>query len=266
MAGKPASAATTATQRVYDGIYQAIVEHRLAPGERLREAELAEGFAVSRTLVRQALHRLAQDQVIELQHNRGAMVPQPPLAQAVHVFDARRVVECEIARRLAGALDPERLRLLRQLVLDEGTAHARGDRVAGIRLSAQFHRELALLAGNPVFVRLLDELLPTTSLLMAQFLQPGQSACVAHRHEELLAALVAGPAASAAAEMRKHLNELEASLTRGPAEARPARRLRDVFSAYREGAAAPAPAKPARAPARRRAAATRAASLPRRPG
>jgi DNA-binding transcriptional regulator YhcF (GntR family) len=95
----------TATQRVYDGIWTAILEHRLAPGSRLREEELAESFAVSRTVVRQALNRLAQDQVIELRHNVGAQVPQPSRETAAHVFDARRVVECEVARRLAGQLD-----------------------------------------------------------------------------------------------------------------------------------------------------------------
>ena len=78
-AGKAAALAATktATQRVYDGVYLAIVEHRLRPGARLREEELADSYGVSRTLVRQALQRLAADQVVDLQHNRGAQVPQP---------------------------------------------------------------------------------------------------------------------------------------------------------------------------------------------
>jgi DNA-binding GntR family transcriptional regulator len=221
----------TATQRVYDGIYAAILEHRLSPGMRLREEELAASFAVSRTVVRQALHRLAQDQVIELHHNRGAQVPQPSLDEAAHVFDARRVVECEIARRLAGRLSPEQLLQLREVVQAEAAADARGDRPAAIRLSGQFHRTLAQMCGNPVFVRLLDELLPTTSILMALYQSPGQPACVAHRHTELLDALVA-TGAGGAAEMRRHLQELERSLTRSGSVKAP--QLRDVFAAYRD--------------------------------
>lgn len=223
------TAPTTATQRVYDGIYGAILEHRLSPGMRLREEELAASFAVSRTVVRQALHRLAQDQVIELHHNRGAQVPQPSLAEAAHVFDARRVVECEIARRLAGQLSAEQLAQLREMVSAEAAADARGDRPASIRLSGQFHRALAQMCGNPVFVRLLDELLPTTSVLMALYQNPGQPACVAHRHTELIDALT-GSGAAGAAEMRRHLQELERLLTRAGSKA-PA--LRDVFAAYR---------------------------------
>lgn len=227
---RPASATTppTATQRVQDGIYQAIVEHRLAPGARLREEELAASFAVSRTVVRQALHRLAQDQVIELRPNVGAQVPQPTREEAAQVFDARRVIECEIARRLAGRLSEAQQTELRQIVDAEARANALGDRTAAIALSGQFHRALAALCGNPVFLRIVDGLLPATSLLMALYQPDGAPACVAHRHVDLLSALGQTPAV-AAAEMRRHLQEIERSL----AARADGTRLRDVFAAYR---------------------------------
>ena len=60
----------TATGRVYDAVYSAILEGRLTPGVLLREVELAASSAVSRTVVRQALQRLAQDQPVDLQHRR----------------------------------------------------------------------------------------------------------------------------------------------------------------------------------------------------
>jgi DNA-binding GntR family transcriptional regulator len=227
----PPAPAPSSTQRIYDAVYAAILEHRLLPGARLREEELAESFAVSRTVVRQALHRLAQDRVVELQHHRGAAVPQPGLSEAAHVFDARRVVECEIARRLAGQLDAQSLAGLAAVVEAEALAAAQGDRSATIRHSGAFHRELARLAGNPLFVRMLDELLPTTSLLLALHQRPGQPACVAHRHQELIEVLRHGTPAAAAAEMRKHLRELERSVV-GASEPKAAP-LRDLFAAYR---------------------------------
>ncbi len=231
-AASPASTVrpSTATDRVYDGIYLAVIEHRLAPGEWLREEELAATFGVSRTVVRQALQRLAQDQLIDLQHNRGARVPQPGLDEARHVFEARKVVECEIARRLGGRLDDEQLAELHALAEAEQAADARGDRAAAVRLSGEFHRALARMHGNPVFTRLLDGLLPTTSMLMALYKVGGGQVCVAHRHVELIASLREGSGA-AAAEMRRHLVELERSLTTAPRAARP---LRDVFAGYRE--------------------------------
>jgi DNA-binding GntR family transcriptional regulator len=231
MAARATSArATTATQRVYDAIYAAILEHRLAPGTRLREAELADSFDVSRTLVRQALQRLAQDQLVVLEHNHGAQVAQPSRDDARHVFEARRLVECEVARQLGGRLDAAALTRLRAVVQAEAEAEARGDVPAGIRLSGEFHRELARLAGNPVFVRLVDALLPTTSMLMALYQPQGAPACVNHRHAQLIQALQRG-GATAAAEMRRHLQEIERSLDAHDAGATPPK---DVFRRYRE--------------------------------
>lgn len=227
--------AGTATDRVYGGIYRAMIERRLMPGAWLREEELAQTFGVSRTVVRQALQRLSQDHLVELQHNRGARVVQPSLDEAAHVFEARRVVECEIARRLGGTLSAAQLAELRDLVLAEASADARGDAAQAVRISGEFHQAMARMHGNPLFCRMLDSLLPTTSLLMASFKAGGGPVCVSHRHAELLDAL-AGGGPAAAAEMRRHLKELERSLTAGTA---PQVSLRDVFAAYRED---PAPA------------------------
>jgi DNA-binding GntR family transcriptional regulator len=221
--------APTATDRVYTAIYQAVLEHRLEPGAWLREEEMAQEFGVSRTVVRQALQRLAQEQVIELMHNRGARVPLPSLEDAAHVFDARRMVECEIARRLGGRLTPSQRTELEKLAQAEAHADARGDRAEAIRCSGEFHQALARMHGNPVYTRLLSGLLPTTSLLMARFKLQGGQVCVAHRHVDLIEALSRG-GTSAAAEMRRHLGELENALTTGSASQRP---LRDVFAAYR---------------------------------
>jgi DNA-binding GntR family transcriptional regulator len=220
-----------AADRVYDAIYAAVIDHRLPPGARLREEELAQTFEVSRTLVRQALHRLAQDGVVVLRPNRGAQVPEPTREDGAHVFDARRVVECEVMRRLAGKLDREQQRSLRELVAAEARATAAGDHREAIRLSGAFHVALARISGNPLFVRMLEELLPTTSLLMALYKAPGEPMCVVHSHRAVLAALD-GSAAAAATEMRRHLNEIERALDTPLPRATPA--LRDVFAGYRE--------------------------------
>jgi DNA-binding GntR family transcriptional regulator len=231
---EPPAAPVMAADRVYGAIYDAVIDHRLPPGTRLREEELAETFAVSRTLVRQALHQLAQDNVIVLRPNRGAQVPEPTRRDGEHVFDARRVVECEVARRLAGQLNAEQLAELRQVVEAEARATRSQDKHEAIRLSGEFHRRLAQMSGNPIFVRLLEELLPTTSLLMALYKAPGEPMCVAHSHRSLLQVIAKGDSAAAAAtEMRRHLNEIEKSLSSPAAPV--AKPLRDVFKAYRAG-------------------------------
>ena len=92
-------AETTATDRVFDALYGAILELGLEPGERLREEELAAQFEVSRTVVRQALQRLAQGGLVALRHNRGAQVVEPLRELAAHVFETRRVIQRLLCRR-----------------------------------------------------------------------------------------------------------------------------------------------------------------------
>jgi DNA-binding GntR family transcriptional regulator len=221
----------SSTDRVYQAVYQAVLEHRLQPGEWLREEELAQQFGVSRTVVRQALLRLAQDNAVELKHNHGARVALPSMEDAAHVFEARRTLECAVAKGLGGQLSGDQLRQLQALAEAESAADQRGDRTDAVRLSGEFHAALARMHGNPIFVRMLNGLLPTTSLLMARFKLQGDQVCVAHRHVDLIAALQRS-GANAGAEMRKHLDELERSLVNPPQPRQ--RPLRDAFAGYRE--------------------------------
>ncbi len=223
------------SEHVYQAVHSAVIDHRLAPGTRLREQELAQTFAVSRTLVRQALHRLAQDGVIVLHPNRGARVSEPTRRDGEHVFDARRVVECEVARRLTGKLGAEQLATLHDMVEAEDAALRSKDKREAIRLSGQFHLRLAQMGGNPVFVRVLEDLLPSTSLLMALYKAPGEPMCVAHSHRRLLQVVAGSAPARAATEMRRHLNEIERSLA--PGKPTRAALLSDVFGTDRRATA-----------------------------
>ena len=64
-------------QPIYDAVFEAVLDQRLAPGTRLTEARLTQIFGVSRTIVRKAIQRLAHDHILELRPNRGAIIAQP---------------------------------------------------------------------------------------------------------------------------------------------------------------------------------------------
>ena len=99
---------------IYEQIYAAIVEHRLHPGTKLVEERLAEIFGVSRARVREVLARLAHEQIVEMIPKRGAYVAKPSIEQALDVFEARRLIEPAVLRRLIETLTPEKLARLRQ--------------------------------------------------------------------------------------------------------------------------------------------------------
>ncbi|MFC6978312.1 GntR family transcriptional regulator [Microbulbifer taiwanensis] len=63
---------------IYRAIADAVVEHRLKPGARLREDALAEVFGVSRTGIRKILQRLALEQLVTLTRAAVPVSPGPP--------------------------------------------------------------------------------------------------------------------------------------------------------------------------------------------
>jgi DNA-binding GntR family transcriptional regulator len=86
-------------EEIYQGLIQAIVDQRLLPGTKLVEDKLGQVFGVSRTRIRQVLIRLAQEQIVTLQPNKGASIVEPSVEEAREVFEARNVVEAVLVRR-----------------------------------------------------------------------------------------------------------------------------------------------------------------------
>ncbi|MGC3710854.1 FCD domain-containing protein, partial [Pseudomonas aeruginosa] len=71
----------------------------------------------------------------------------------------------------------ERLAEKREIQVQEQSSYARGDRGAGIRLSAEFHLKLAEMARNAPQVSFLRSLVSETSLIIAQYESGGRSHC-----------------------------------------------------------------------------------------
>ena len=78
---------------IAEQLTEAVHEHRLQPGAKLREDEVCEIFSVSRTIVRQALRSLEFGGLLTIEKNRGAFVAKPTLKEAHEVFQARALLE-----------------------------------------------------------------------------------------------------------------------------------------------------------------------------
>lgn len=217
-----------AEERVYAAIRQAIMDHRLTPGTKLKEVALAELFAVSRATVRAALARLAHAQLVELRPNRGAIIPTPSAAESREVFEARRAIECAIAAKVAATASRKDVGALREWVATEAAAYARGDDRDGLRRSIEFHRRLAALAGNAVLTRFLDELVYRTPLIALTHRGHAPSTCGVDDHLALVDAIGAHEPERAVTVMREHIEALERELNLHRPE--PPKTLAEIFA------------------------------------
>ena len=206
-----------AQDEIYEKIYTAIVEHRLHPGTKLAEERLAEIFSASRARIREVLSRMAHEQIVELIPQRGAYVAKPTIEQAMHVFEARRIIEPAVLRRLIENSTPERMGRLRQHRELELDARRRDDKRAVVRLSGEFHVLLAEQAGNTALARQMRELATLTCLIIVLYDAPTASACLADEHSEIIEAIAHRDGPRAESLMLEHLRHIEGSLRLEPA-------------------------------------------------
>lgn len=203
-------------QDIYERIYAAISERRLAPGTKLSEEKLAAAFHASRTRVREVLLRLSQELIIEIHPNRGAFVTTPTVDELRQVFAVRRALEPAIVtelaeRRCLAAPDTALAPLLAHLAA-ETESRSHGDRVALARLTGEFHVLLARATGNRLFADSLRRLVALTGLVIAQYAHPNGKSCPEHDHEDIVSAIERGDADTARRLTLAHLNGIEADL------------------------------------------------------
>lgn len=207
-----AAGALISDKEIYERIIAAVMEHRLPPGMKLGEEKLGKIFGVSRTLVRQALSRLATERVVVLQPNRGAFVAEPTVEEAREIFELRRLLEALVVRRVIRLATPEMIERLWAHVRAEEKARAQLDRRAIIRLSGEYHVLLADLSGSTLVARLMRELASLTCLIIILYDAPAVPACRDQEHFEITQAIAAGDEAAAIRLMDEHLAHVEACL------------------------------------------------------
>ena len=203
---------------MYERMVSAILDHRLPPGTKLVEDKLAAAFGVSRTRVRPVLVRLANEQVVTLTPNRGASIAQPTPQEALEVFEARRLLEPRLVELfIANATDAD-IAALRTCIDDEEAARASGDMRRAIRLSGDFHLQIAQAAGHQTLGRILRELVSRTSLILMTYspnhaqTREEATACGCREHRALIDAIRLRDAREAPRLMLTHLARIESQL------------------------------------------------------
>ena len=185
-----------------DAIRHAILAGELRPGQALVETDLAEVLGVSKTPVREALKTLAGAGLVTMNPYKGAAVRVVDGEQARHVYDARLLLEPEaLARAVAGGHD---WRPAHQALARADSARDQAERSLANRA---FHRELYAGCGNPLMVRMLDDLRDQTALVTVLSWQQAPSwEHEAAQTRAILAALAqARDADLAAGLLREHI-------------------------------------------------------------
>jgi DNA-binding GntR family transcriptional regulator len=214
---KPSSEAHQKTpilreQDIVEKIYIAVLEQRLPPNTKLSEPKLCESLGVGRMKVRRALLLLADQGIVDLRSNRGAFIACPSSDDSEDIFGARLALEPNIAHQVVAVAEEKDYAKLEELISLEQNAFNRGERSEAIRLSGEFHVQIAATTGNNVLTKMVRELVTRTSLIVGMFGSASTASCPEHEHPEILESLRRGDAVKASDLMRQHLEHIEKSL------------------------------------------------------
>jgi DNA-binding GntR family transcriptional regulator len=196
-----------AADRAYLAIRGLIVSLELPPGAVIDERELMGRLGLGRTPVREALRRLAQEQLVEVFPRRGMFVTSVDVRDLARISEVRLALEPEAARLAADrATDDERDELA-----------ALGDRIKGgadlMALDEQIHRAIYAAAHNHLLEKTLGEYYVLALRIWAIALDRAEDledAVEAHR--DLIQAIVVGNGDRAAATMRAHVEDFEQAM------------------------------------------------------
>lgn len=199
---------------VFDELRAAILRGEYAPLQRLIESDLVERYGSTRSVLRNALTRLATEGMVELQPNRGARVRQISAEEAIEITEIRRAVEALVAARAAQRITDDEIAELRALGERMRAAVAQMDMLGYSELNAQLHSTVRRIADHDTATRIIEQL--HGQMVRHQFrlaLVPGRPSVSLPEHLAIIDAVCARDPKQAERAMRTHLDSVLKMLT-----------------------------------------------------
>lgn len=208
-----ASGGATASAVVYQQLRARIMALDIPPGAALSENDLAAAFGVSRTPVREALLRLADEGLVEIVPKSGTTVSRIPYAQLVEAIVIRQALEEVAVRMAAQRATKSQFSTLRALIERQREAAVADDHEAFHHADEAFHAAIAETAGYPGIWQLVKQVKVQVDRYRRLTLpEAGRMMRVVKEHAAVLAGMEKRDETRAVSAIRSHLAGLESSL------------------------------------------------------
>ena len=197
---------------VYERVKQDIFDFRIRPGDRLTETELAEALKVSRTPVRQALHRLEQEGYLKLAFRNGWNVLPFDFDRFEQLYDLRIILELAAAQQICEAEQPADLSSLAAIWLVPPEQRLKDARTVSENDEA-FHLGLVMATGNKEMTRVHHDITEKIRIIRRlDFTKAERINATYDDHAQILRLLLQRKTAQAAMLLRSHIQTSKAEV------------------------------------------------------
>lgn len=143
---------------VYKYILEEITEVHYIPGEKINAKKISEDLNISRTPVRAALNRLANENFVERFGEKGFKVCQINWHDCIALYDIRAMIECNAAYMAANRITDQLLATLRESIKMLKDAQEKGDTLASFEADNLFHKTIVLASDNKYLIEMHNSL------------------------------------------------------------------------------------------------------------
>ncbi len=194
------------SDRIADVLANEIIQGTIPGATKLNEETLAQRFGTSRTPVREALRRLAQEHLVEGVPRVGFTVAATTPRSAANIYFCRAYLHGLAARHATLVASEAEIDALASIVAEMRRAAGVDDVREVFRLNVAFHERIAGIAGNEILATMLHGL--GRAVLRLRYMSisvPGRAGASVDAHERILDAIRAGDAARAEDLVRKNV-------------------------------------------------------------
>ncbi len=198
----------TIRKKVYEHVREQILSGQIAPKERLIETKIAQDIGTSRTPVREALHSLEIEGLIESIPRIGYTVKAISDREVVELWEIRCLIEGLAARWAVEKAAKKLVKELRKNIVRAEEQVSSGNLDVFVELDGQFHETIARLSGG-------QRLLELTQALRRYVLRyrlesiylPDVALRAIEGHKEILRAIEKGDDAEISLALKNHLEQ-----------------------------------------------------------
>ncbi|ARC38772.1 GntR family transcriptional regulator (plasmid) [Paracoccus yeei] len=189
----------------FEHLLDLIEKGELRPGHRLRETELAARLGISRTPVREALHRLHAMGLATPGRQRGLIIAHMSYDQLRQLFAVREGLEGMATRLAASHASFAEIALLREMVAEDRRT---ADRERLVQRNKLLHRQIVQASHNDYMIEALNNLSVHLSLLPGStYATPSRILTAQAEHEAIVEAIAARDGEGAERAARTHIAE-----------------------------------------------------------